>query len=126
MQAEIEQLQQKLAAMQDREREANTTEEQEEVEESENSTETSQAQESTKEQDSVSDVAQQQQQMDDAEEHDSTPTDPDTTEANREKRDLVKWSVARSKYNCADGAKIELRRKTFTRYAEEDEDGQPG
>ena len=69
-------------------------------------------------------MAQQQQQIDDAEEHDSTPTDPDKTEADYEKRDLVKWSAMRSKYNCADGAKIELRRKTFTRYAEED--GQPG
>lgn len=62
--------------------------------------------------------------MDDAEEHDLTPTDPDKTEANRENRNLVKWSAMRSKYNCADGAKIELRRKTFTRYAEDD--GQHG
>ena len=68
-------------------------------------------------------MAQQQQQMDDTEEHDSTPTDPNKTETDHEKRDLVKWSAMRSKYNCADGAKIELRRKTFTRYAEED--GQP-
>ena len=51
-------------------------------------------------------MAPQQQQIDDAEEHDSTPTDPDKTEANHEKRDLVKWSAMRSKYNCADGAKI--------------------
>ena len=66
-------------------------------------------------------MAPQQQQMDDAEEYDSTPTDPDKTEANRENRNLIKWSAKRSKYNCADGAKIALRCTTFTRYTEEDD-----
>ena len=60
--------------------------------------------------------------MDDAEEHDLALAGPNKIETDREKRDLVKWSATRSKYNCADGAKIELRRKTFTRYADEDED----